>query len=86
MADCNRAIELNPKYAVAYNYRGLVKQDKGDFEGALADYARAIEINPKYAEAYANRAGAKDDHGDLEEAAADFSRVALSTRNRRHSS
>ena len=36
IADFNRAIELNPKDAVAYSNRGNTKRDKGDLDGAIA--------------------------------------------------
>src|SRR5271170_6283914 len=41
LADYNHAIELDPKNAVAYDDRGLLKQNKGDNDGALADYNKA---------------------------------------------
>jgi hypothetical protein len=37
--------------AQAYKNRCLVKQAKGDSNGALADYNRAIELNPDLAPA-----------------------------------
>ncbi len=49
IADYNRAIELNPKYAGACNNRGLAKQAKGDLDGAIADYNRALELAAKLA-------------------------------------
>jgi hypothetical protein len=44
-----------PITALAYNNRGIVKRNKGDIDGAIADFDRAITINPKYANAYRNR-------------------------------
>jgi tetratricopeptide (TPR) repeat protein len=46
LADYNRAIELRPDYAQAYNLRGAAKKAKGDLDGALADCNRAIELKP----------------------------------------
>ena len=58
ITDYTQAIELNPKYAVAYNGRGLAYRAKGDNDRALADYSQAIQLNPKLAVAYNNRANA----------------------------
>jgi hypothetical protein len=33
----NKAIELNPNYAEAYNNRGVTKAGKGDLKGILAE-------------------------------------------------
>src|SRR4029077_562879 len=55
IADYNRAIDFNPKYAGAYNNLGVAKQAKGDLDGAIADFNRAIELDPKLAISYHNR-------------------------------
>jgi len=47
IADCDKAIELNPKSASAYNNRSINKASLGDFEGAVVDCDKAIELNPK---------------------------------------
>ena len=75
IADYNRAIELDPKYAAAYYNRGLAKKAKGDLDGAIADYNRAIELDPKLAIAYNNRGIAKEAKGDLDGAIADYNRA-----------
>jgi Tfp pilus assembly protein PilF len=43
------------RYVMAYNNRGVLLQQKGDLEGALADFNRAIKADPRHAQAYANR-------------------------------
>ena len=63
--DYNRAIELNPQYALAYCNRGNAKTAKGDFDGGIADYNRAIQINPQLALAYNNRSSALRERKDL---------------------
>lgn len=55
VADYDRAIALNPKYAGAYKSRGNARVKQGDLDGAIADYDRAIELVPDYAEAYFKR-------------------------------
>lgn len=72
IADYNQAIELNPEYVDAYNNRGVVRYEKGDFEGAFADYDQAIRVNPSYAKPYKNRGLALQRQGDLKRANADF--------------
>ena len=49
IADYTQAIALDPKYAVAYNNRGIAYCDKGDLDQAIADYTQAIALDPKYA-------------------------------------
>ena len=44
IADCTRAIELNPKYAHAYYNRGITKKAEGDLEGANADLDSADKL------------------------------------------
>ena len=54
-ADYDRAIALDPKFALAYNSRGFVYYNLKENEKALADYDRAIALDPKLAPAYNNR-------------------------------
>jgi lipoprotein NlpI len=75
VADYSRAIEIDPKYAMAYFNRGVVKGIKDDLDGAVADYSRAIEIDPKYEDAYINRGVAKGKKGDLDGEIADYNRA-----------
>jgi tetratricopeptide (TPR) repeat protein len=75
VTDYDRAIELNPKLAIAYHNRGYIKQDiQHDSDGAMADYNRAIELDPKFAQTYFNRANIKQRTGDLDGAMADRNR------------
>src|SRR5262249_60612061 len=60
IADYNRAIELDPKYAAAYSNRGIAKQAKGDLDGAITDFSRAIELDPQDLMAHKHRALARN--------------------------
>ena len=76
IADCNRAIELNPNYAEGYKQRAVAYSLKGDHDQAIADYSRAIELNPNYAEAYNGRGGQYSVWKDeLDRGIADYNRV-----------
>ena len=75
IADYDRAIELNPRYAHAYTNRGRAKRVKGNLDGALADYDRAIELDPDDVRAYCNRGFAKWTMGHLDDALADYDRA-----------
>lgn len=56
LADLDRAIQLDPNYAKAYNSRGTVKMlGFKDYQGAALDINRAIQIDPKLSAAYVNR-------------------------------
>ena len=47
-----KAIELNPKYAEAYNNRGIAHLKLGNYQQAIRDYDKAIKLDPKNAMAY----------------------------------
>ncbi len=48
----NKAIGINPDFAIIYSNRGLVQQELKQFDAALASYDKAIALKPDYAEAY----------------------------------
>jgi tetratricopeptide (TPR) repeat protein len=50
----NKAIELNPNDASAYNNRGLAYDNLDKNDLAIADYSKAIELNPEYGDAFNN--------------------------------
>ena len=50
----DKAIELNPNDAPAYNNRGLAYDNLDKNDLAIADYKKAIELNPKYGAAFNN--------------------------------
>jgi Flp pilus assembly protein TadD len=48
IADLNKAIELNPDDAVAYESRGWAYEEKGDVHRAIENYREAARLNPNY--------------------------------------
>ena len=44
ISDYNKAIELNPNYADAYNNRSIAKESIGDLNGACEDARKAISL------------------------------------------
>lgn len=46
IANCNKAIEIDPNYAKAYHMRGLACAMKRDLEGAIKDYEKFLELAP----------------------------------------
>lgn len=57
----DKAIELNPRDAVAYSNRGAAYGQIGNYKQQFEDSNRAIELNARDAVAYNNRGVA---HGD----------------------
>ena len=49
-----KAIELDPKFAMAHDNLGTALKDKGQLDEAIACYKKAIELDPKFAMAHNN--------------------------------
>lgn len=71
----SKVIEIDPKNALAYTSRGLVRYKLGDLDGALADHNKAIQLDPALPEAYTNRGGVRLAQGDEKGALADHSKA-----------
>ena len=54
LASYDKAIQIKPDYAEAYNNRGNVLLELKKIESAIESFDRAIQIKPNYAEAYTN--------------------------------
>ena len=72
MLTTSQALSLNPKYAHAYNNRGVAWTTKGEYGKAIADYSQAVSLDPNYAYAYNNRGHAWENEGKYDEAVADY--------------
>src|SRR2546421_2135171 len=75
IADYTHAIELDPKFARAYENRGVAKGAKRDPDGAIADLTRASDLDPKGVGIYYNRGIARKAKGDYDGAIADYTRA-----------
>src|SRR5437016_4786331 len=73
IADYTEAIELDPKFALAYRNRGRVRLLNGYSREAIEDCTKAIELDPKDSKAYAIRAFGYRQFGKLDNAIADLS-------------
>jgi uncharacterized caspase-like protein len=62
--DCNEALRLRPRYADAYDSRGLVHLKRGSFKEAVIDYDTALGTNPNQASSLYGRGLAKRRNGD----------------------
>ena len=71
----NKAIELNPKDAVAYNNRGAAYGQAGNYKQQIEDCNKAIELNSKDAVAYNNRGVAYGELGNYEQEIEDCSKA-----------
>ena len=75
ITDYTRAIELDPEYAEAYNYRGFAHLNNGDIDKAIADYTKAIDIDQELTEAYKDRATAYLANSDFDNAINDYTKA-----------
>jgi tetratricopeptide (TPR) repeat protein len=71
IADCTRAIDLNPGHALPYQNRAAAFHEKGDFEAAIADATKSIDLKPN-GDVYFNRGLARAATNDLDGAIADY--------------
>ncbi len=71
----DRALEINPRNAEAWNNKGVSLANLGKPEEAIACYDRALEINPRYAGAWNNKGVSLANLGKLQEAIACYDRA-----------
>jgi tetratricopeptide (TPR) repeat protein len=62
--------------ALAYNNRGLVRDELGDKQGAITDCEEAISIDPKSSDAYGCRGTVRSGLGDKQGAITDLQKAA----------
>lgn len=64
-----KAIELDPAYAVAYNDLGVIYEAGGAIDRAEDSYLKAVKIDPNYLSPYTNLALLYENKRDLDKAA-----------------
>ena len=72
LADCNRAVQLDPKNADDLDSRGFTHLRLGQWSNAIADYTAALALNPKLASSLYGRGLARRNSGDAQGAASDL--------------
>jgi tetratricopeptide (TPR) repeat protein len=70
-----RAIELDPNHALAWENRGLVYDDLKKHDKAIADYSKAIELKPTVARIWHNRGVARAGLQQYNMAIGDYSKA-----------
>lgn len=76
IADCDKVLELDAKYADAYFIRGVAAQYQGDWNAGIEAFTKCVELAPEHAEAYHRRGEIYDHTGDTEHATVDLKKAA----------
>jgi Tfp pilus assembly protein PilF len=75
IADCTKAIENDPKSALAYAQRGEAYCQKGDVKNCVADFDAAMRIDPEDTSFVYLRGVARADAGDTDGALVDLTKA-----------
>lgn len=54
LSECELAIELNPDFAITYNYRGEIYDEMGQLENSITNYQKAIELDSELQDVWEN--------------------------------
>jgi tetratricopeptide (TPR) repeat protein len=77
----DKVISLDPKFTLAYAYRGHAKTNLGNYTGAIDDFTKAINLYPNFDAAYVDRGNARFFSGDYNGAISDFTKAIQLNRN-----
>lgn len=75
LEDCTKAVQINPKLAMAFAIRAAVQTHLARYPQALTDCKSALAINPALARAYTNRGTVFRATGKWQEAIADYTKA-----------
>ena len=75
LADCDRALELEPKSDIGYERRGLSWLEKGDDAHAMADLESSLQLNPDNPYSLLARGHLRQKRGDTAGGDADVARA-----------
>jgi tetratricopeptide (TPR) repeat protein len=81
IAECRKAVELQPDLADANSVLGAALRDQGKLDQSIAASRLAIRYNPQHADAYSNLGAALRDQGKLNEALRAFRQATQITPN-----
>ncbi len=73
-----KVLEANPKHPLAHYNLGVIYDDKGMFDEAIAEFQKALDVNPKNVDAHYRLGIALATQGSDEEAVAQLQQVLLS--------
>ena len=76
IADCDKVLELDAKYADAYFIRGVAAQYQGDWNAGIEAFTKCVELSPENAEAYHRRGEIYDHTGEYGNASIDRKKAA----------
>jgi tetratricopeptide (TPR) repeat protein len=79
--DFTKALNLDPRYNLAFNSRGFSKLALGDYKGAIEDYTKSIELNPTDEVVFYDRGTCKVKLKDYNGAIEDFTKVIELSQN-----
>ena len=71
----DKAIELDPNFAMAYNNRGNAYYTLEQYQRAIEDYDKAIELDPTDALTYNNRGVSYNKLGQYQQAISDYDKA-----------
>jgi len=74
-ADYQKAMQIKPDYAEAYNNMGNAFKSQNKINEAVSSYQKALQLNPDSAETYNDLGVALKDQGKLEEAALSYQKA-----------
>ncbi|HZE95682.1 MAG TPA: tetratricopeptide repeat protein [Planctomycetota bacterium] len=72
LEDYDAALALNPRFARAFNSRGIAWFERRDYDRALEDFERAAECNEFYAEAHNNLGNTHVRRHEIEEGVKEY--------------
>jgi len=75
LSDYGEAIKRDPRLTMAFNNRGNIYRDTGQYDQALADYDRALALNPDKPDPLASRGWIYHQKGEAERAKKDFEKA-----------
>src|SRR5215813_1418749 len=75
VSKAERILVIDPRAALAYTARGIIKTEQRDYDGSLADLESALRISPRAADAWFARGRVWQLKGNWERALSDYNRA-----------